>query len=74
MPLSSIPISGGWFGPEYAHRTKENGLNPMGYLTYLLGQLPNTNFEANPNLLDNLMPWSQKLPDSCLPVTRRKRD
>ena len=53
---------------------KENGLNPMGYLTYLLEQLPNTNFQANPNLLDDLMPWSQKLPDSCLPVTRQKRD
>jgi transposase len=53
---------------------KENGLNPMGYLTYLLGQLPNTNFEANPNLLDDLMPWSQKLPDSCLPITRQNRD
>ncbi len=45
---------------------KENGLNPLGYLTYLLGQLPNTNFEANPNLLEELMPWSKKLPDSCL--------
>lgn len=53
---------------------KENGLNPMGYLTYLLEQLPNTNFEANPNLLEDLMPWSQKLPDSCLPVTKQKRD
>lgn len=53
---------------------KENGLNPMGYLTYLLEQLPNTSFEANPNLLDDLMPWAQKLPDSCRPITRQKGD
>ena len=51
---------------------KENGLNPIGYLTFLLEQLPNTDFKANPNLLENLMPWSQKLPDNCRPITGQK--
>lgn len=39
---------------------KENGLNPMAYLTYLFEQLPN----ITTSKLDSLLPWSDSLPDS----------
>ena len=37
---------------------KENGLNPLCYLTYLFEQLPNINLK-DPNALDRLLPWSE---------------
>lgn len=43
---------------------KENGLNPFPYLTHLLGTLPNINLEDK-STLDDLMPWSNKLPEEC---------
>ncbi len=43
---------------------KENGLNPFNYLMYLFEKLPNINAEDQ-EALDQLLPWSQSLPDSC---------
>jgi transposase len=43
---------------------KENGLNPLAYLTYLLEQLPNREI-WNQAKLDELLPWSATIPDSC---------
>ena len=43
---------------------KANGLNPFPYLTYLLETLPNINLEDK-EALDDLMPWSTKLPENC---------
>jgi hypothetical protein len=43
---------------------KENGLNPFPYLTYLFEKLPNLDVK-DPKVLDDLMPWSSTLPDSC---------
>jgi transposase len=40
---------------------KENGLNPFQYLCYLFERLPNPG-ESN---LDELLPWSDSLPDVC---------
>lgn len=40
---------------------KENGLNPFNYLSYLFEQLPNLGGKD----LDELMPWSDSLPDNC---------
>ena len=40
---------------------KENGLNPFRYLCYLLERLPNLG-ESD---LDELLPWSNSLPDAC---------
>jgi hypothetical protein len=40
---------------------KENGLNPFNYLTYLFEQLPNLGGKD----MDELMPWSDSLPDNC---------
>jgi transposase len=44
---------------------KENGLNPMSYLTYLFERMPNVDSLTNPELLQQLLPWSSSLPDSC---------
>lgn len=43
---------------------KENGLNPAKYLEYLFEKLPNVDFKNNPEVLDELMPWSN-LPKKC---------
>lgn len=43
---------------------KENGLNPLLYLTYLFEQLPNAD-TTNKESLDQLLPWSQSLPLTC---------
>jgi hypothetical protein len=40
---------------------KENGLNPFNYLAYLFEQLPDLGGKD----LDELMPWSDSLPDNC---------
>ncbi|EJR58078.1 hypothetical protein IK3_05227 [Bacillus toyonensis] len=43
---------------------KENGLNPLSYLTYLFEQLPNID-PSNKEALDRLLPWSATLPLTC---------
>ena len=43
---------------------KENELNPFQYLTYLFEKLPNVDI-SDPNVLDDLIPWSPTLPDIC---------
>ena len=40
---------------------KENGLKPFEYLTYLFTELPNATTKA----LDDVLPWSEFLPDNC---------
>jgi transposase len=40
---------------------KENGLNPMAYLTYLFEQLPNVDLQDE-LALEALLPWSKTLP------------
>jgi len=43
---------------------KENGLKPFDYLTYLFERLPNLDTKDK-ETLDQLLPWSLALPDSC---------
>ncbi len=43
---------------------KENGLNPFAYLCYLFERMPNMDVE-DPAALDELLPYSPSLPDSC---------
>ncbi len=43
---------------------KENGLNSFYYLQYLFEKLPNIDIE-DPDALDQLLPWSDSLPESC---------
>lgn len=44
---------------------KLNNLNIFGYLTHLLTELPMLGYEPDSDQLDNLMPWSDSLPDYC---------
>src|SRR5207248_410127 len=39
---------------------KENGLNPLAYLTYLFEQIPNVKW-TDPEALDPLLPWSDEI-------------
>ena len=39
---------------------KENGLNPLPYLTYLFEQLPNINLK-DLEALDRLLPWADAI-------------
>jgi len=43
---------------------KENGLNPLTYLTYLFERLPNINLK-NPEAVDALLPWSEAVQALC---------
>jgi len=43
---------------------KENGLNPLTYLTYLFERLPNINLK-DPNAVDELLPWSDPAQARC---------
>jgi len=43
---------------------KENGLNPLTYLTYLFEQLPNIDAK-DPQALDRLLPWSDPVQARC---------
>ncbi|WP_131920943.1 transposase domain-containing protein [Heliophilum fasciatum] len=47
---------------------KANNLNVFMYLVHLLSQLPGVDFKADPSLLADFMPWSEKLPDYCRKV------
>ena len=43
---------------------KENGLNPLTYLTYLFERLPNIN-PKDPDAVDELLPWSAAVQERC---------
>lgn len=44
---------------------KENGLNPLTYLTWLFEELPQLDDPKDPAALDRLLPWSKTLPPAC---------
>lgn len=51
-----------------AESAKLNSLKPYEYYKYLLTELPNRMDEKNyidPSSLDDLMPWSDSLPEEC---------
>ena len=43
---------------------KENNLDPLKYLTYVLEQLPLMDL-TDEAALESLMPWSNKIPTNC---------
>lgn len=61
--------------PKGAHATalvysivesaKANGLNVYQYIKYLLEVMPSTDFHNDPDLLEDYLPWSEKLPEIC---------
>jgi transposase len=44
---------------------KENGLHPFAYLTYLFEELPQRDIQDPSISFDDLLPWSDTLPDRC---------
>lgn len=44
---------------------KENGLNPLTYLTWLFEEMPQLADPRDPAALDRLLPWSKTLPPEC---------
>ena len=49
---------------------KANGLSPYHYLVYLFEKLPNIDLK-NLDQVDNLLPWSESIPDSCKVPSKR---
>ena len=48
-----------------AETAKANDLDTYEYLKYLLEEMPNNHHLEKPHILDDYMPWSDKLPDRC---------
>lgn len=44
---------------------KANNLNIFMYLVHILSTMPGTDFNDDPSILEDIMPWSPKLPDYC---------
>ena len=44
---------------------KANGLEPYTYLTYLFEKLPNLDFKNHPELLQQVMTWSEEIQNIC---------
>ena len=52
---------------------RENNLNVYEYLDYLLATMPNIDFCNHPDLIDDILPWSDKLPERCHLVQKQKK-
>jgi len=48
-----------------AETAKANNLKPYNYFEYLLSEIPNHMDDKDLNFLENLLPWSEQLPDYC---------
>lgn len=44
---------------------KANNLNVYAYLNYLLLYMPGLNYQSDPELMDDLMPWSERVQQEC---------
>ena len=44
---------------------KANNLNVYQYLVYIFSTMPSLDLKRDPSLIENLLPWSPNLPDSC---------
>jgi transposase len=50
---------------------KANKLNVYMFLVYIFSKLPGIDFKTDRALLDDFMPWSQKIPDYCHNIDNR---
>jgi hypothetical protein len=57
----------GYNSPFYTlvESAKTNDLNVYEYRKYILGAIPDTDFNNHPELLDSYLPWSKKLSEEC---------
>ena len=44
---------------------KANNLNVFEYFVHIFKNLPNIDFNKNPEVLKKYLPWSEKLPERC---------
>jgi hypothetical protein len=51
--------------PFTVETAKANGLNVYTYLEYLLLYMTDTDWRNQPELLDDLMPWSADVQNEC---------
>lgn len=49
---------------------KANNLNVFMYLVHIFRKMPEADFDSDPSILEEFLPWSEKLPDYC----RNKKD
>lgn len=52
---------------------KVNQLNVYEYIKYLLTRMPNMDYNNHPELLDDCLPWSEKLPSECRLIEKSKK-
>ena len=52
---------------------KANELNVYAYLDYLLEKLPNADLYNHPEIIDDMLPWTNKLPESCQITNKHKK-
>ena len=52
---------------------RANDLDVYEYLNYLLEQMPESDFCNNPEIIDDYLPWSEKLPQKCRLIQKRKK-
>ena len=48
-----------------AETAKANNLKPYDYFEYLLSEIPKHMDDTDCSFLENLLPWSEQLPDHC---------
>lgn len=53
---------------------RANDLNVYAYLDYLLAEMPNADFYNHPEIIDDMLPWSDKLPESCRLTHKHKKN
>lgn len=54
-----------------AETAKANDLKPYEYFEHLLTEIPNHMEDTNRSFLDDLLPWSEKLPKEIKKINKR---
>ena len=54
-----------------AETAKANNLKPYDYFVYLLEEIPKHMEDTNRSFLDDLLPWSEKLPKEIKKTNKR---
>ena len=61
--VSGAKASAVWY--SIAETAKANDLKPYEYFKYLLEEIPKHGEFEDDSFLEDLLPWSEKLPESC---------
>ena len=63
--IESIPLDNNGRELEGSKGAEANELNVYEYLKHILSFMPNADFYNHPEVIDDLMPWSENLPQEC---------